>query len=70
MENDAFNNSSIVACVFVAVGTCLPSCCLAVIRGIYIQTHKESRLIAEELFEAVFSLQYSSRLCMEGISVL
>jgi hypothetical protein len=28
IENDASNNSSIVACVFVAAGTCLPSRCL------------------------------------------
>jgi hypothetical protein len=34
-------NSSIVARVFVAVGYCLPSCCLATIRGIHITTHKQ-----------------------------
>jgi hypothetical protein len=33
LKNDAFNNYSIVACVFVAVVTLLPSRCLAMIRG-------------------------------------
>jgi hypothetical protein len=32
-ENDASNNSSIVAYVFVTTVTHLPSCCLATIRG-------------------------------------
>jgi hypothetical protein len=31
-ENYASNNYSIVACVFVAAGTCLPSHCLATMR--------------------------------------
>jgi hypothetical protein len=33
IENDASNNSSIVACVFVTAVTFLPSLCLATIRG-------------------------------------
>jgi hypothetical protein len=32
-ENDASNNSSIVACVFVTAVTFIPSCCLATIGG-------------------------------------
>jgi hypothetical protein len=39
-------------------------------RGIHIQTHKDSRLTAEELLEVVFSLQYSSRIYRVDISVL
>jgi hypothetical protein len=34
IENDASNNSSIVACVFVIAVTFLPSRCLATIRGL------------------------------------
>jgi hypothetical protein len=34
-ENDASNNSSIVACVFVTAVTFLTSCCLATIRGFF-----------------------------------
>jgi hypothetical protein len=34
-ENDASNNSSIVACVLVTTVTCLPSRCLATIGGFY-----------------------------------
>jgi hypothetical protein len=55
--NDAYNNYFIVACVFIATGTCLPGHCLAMIRGIHIQTHRGSRLRTEELLEVVFSLQ-------------
>jgi hypothetical protein len=39
-ENDAFNNYSIVMCVFVAGGTCLSSLCVAKMGGIHIQTHR------------------------------
>jgi hypothetical protein len=35
IENDG-NNSSVVACIFVAVGTYLLRCCIATVRGIYI----------------------------------
>jgi hypothetical protein len=40
IENDATNNSSTVACVFVTAVTFLPSRCLATIGGIHIQTHR------------------------------
>jgi hypothetical protein len=39
IEDDVSNSSSIVACVFVAAVTFLPSRCLATIRGIHIYTH-------------------------------
>jgi hypothetical protein len=38
IENDASNNSSIVACVFVTAVTFLPSRCLATTRG-YLPSH-------------------------------
>jgi hypothetical protein len=41
-ENDASNISSVVACVLIAAGTCLPSCCLAKIKGICIQIHRQA----------------------------
>jgi hypothetical protein len=40
IDNDAFNNSSAVACVFVAAVTFLPNRCLATIRG-YTRRHTE-----------------------------
>jgi hypothetical protein len=33
MENDAFNSSSVVPCVFLAAGTCLPSHCQLMMQG-------------------------------------
>jgi hypothetical protein len=39
IENDASNNSSTAACVFVASVTFIPSCCLATIGEIHIETH-------------------------------
>jgi hypothetical protein len=39
IENDASNNTSVVACVFVTTITFLPSSCLAMM-GIHIQTHR------------------------------
>jgi hypothetical protein len=39
IENDMSNNSSIVACVFVAIGTCLLSHCLTMIWG---NTHTDT----------------------------
>jgi hypothetical protein len=39
IENDASNNSSIVACVFVTAVTFLPSRCLATIGGFFTHTH-------------------------------
>jgi hypothetical protein len=47
IENDASNNSPIVACVFVAAVMFLLSRCLATIGGIHIQTHKLMRGIYE-----------------------
>jgi hypothetical protein len=41
IENDASNNSSIVACVFVTAVTFLPSSCLATIGG-YTDTHTKT----------------------------
>jgi hypothetical protein len=38
--------------------------------GIHIQTYRESRLAAEELFEAVFSLQSDPELCREDNHLL
>jgi hypothetical protein len=40
IENDTSNNTSTVACVFVAMVTFLPSHYLASIEVIYIQTHR------------------------------
>jgi hypothetical protein len=40
IENDASNSSSIVACVFLAAVTFLPSRCIATIGGVHIQTHR------------------------------
>jgi hypothetical protein len=40
IHRDTRNNSSIVACVFVAAGTSLPSRCLATKGGIHIRTHR------------------------------
>jgi hypothetical protein len=51
IENDAPNNSSIVACVFVTAVTILPSRCLATIGGIHRHTHRQQRdLISLLLF--------------------
>jgi hypothetical protein len=33
LEDDLANNYSVVACVFVTAGTCLPSCCQATVGG-------------------------------------
>jgi hypothetical protein len=33
IENDAFNNSSVVACIFIVAEKCISSRCLANIRG-------------------------------------
>jgi hypothetical protein len=41
IENDASINFSIVEYVLIAVGTCLPSRCIAMIREIHIQTHSQ-----------------------------
>jgi hypothetical protein len=41
--NDAFNNSSIVACVSVAMVTFLPSHCLAMIEDTYIDTQTDGK---------------------------
>jgi hypothetical protein len=38
------NNSSVVACVFVAMGICLPSHCLATTGGIHIQIYRGSKI--------------------------
>jgi hypothetical protein len=57
IENDASNNSSIVACVFVTAVTFLPSRCLATIGGLlpgrylatvggYTDTHTDSNVIS------------------------
>jgi hypothetical protein len=40
IENDASNNSSIFACVFVAAVKFLQNRCLATIRGMQIQMHR------------------------------
>jgi hypothetical protein len=42
-ENDVYNNSSIVAYVFVAAVTFLLSRCLATIEGIHIDTRTDRR---------------------------
>jgi hypothetical protein len=68
IENDASNNSADVACVFIAMGMCSPSHCLTTVRGIYVQTHKESRLTTEELLEAAFSLWSDPKLYKENSS--
>jgi hypothetical protein len=41
IENDASKNVSIVVHVFVTEGTCLPTCCLALIKQIYTLTHRQ-----------------------------
>jgi hypothetical protein len=43
IENDASNNSSIVACVFVAAVTFIPSRCLETIRDTHIDTETDGR---------------------------
>jgi hypothetical protein len=63
-------NSSILACVIVAVGMCLPSRWLATTKGIHIQTHSESMLTTEELLKAVFSLLYNPQLYIDENSLI
>jgi hypothetical protein len=45
VENDSFNSSSIVACVFVAVVTFLPSRCLAAIGDTRADTQTDERYL-------------------------
>jgi hypothetical protein len=71
-------NSSIVVCVFLAGGTCLPSRCLATVRGIYIRTHRKQNVLIsllsfvqhrESMVKLAFvsgSLTYTSVLKMES----
>jgi hypothetical protein len=47
IENDAPNNYSTVACVFITAVAFLPSRCLATMAGIHIQTHRLMRGIYE-----------------------
>jgi hypothetical protein len=54
IDDIASNNSSTVACAFVAIGPCFSSHYLAKIGG---YRHRESRLTVEEVLEAKFSLQ-------------
>jgi hypothetical protein len=46
IENEASNNSSIVACVFVTAVTFLPSRCLATIGGLQRDKHTDSNVIS------------------------
>jgi hypothetical protein len=46
IENDASNNSSIVAYIFVTAVTFLSSLCLATIRGIHRHIHTDSSVIS------------------------
>jgi hypothetical protein len=55
IENDASNNSC-VAYIFVGMGTCILSHCLAIIGRIHVQTNREGRLTTEELLQVVSSL--------------
>jgi hypothetical protein len=41
IHNDASNNSSVFARVFVTVRTCFPGHCLATVREIHIQTRRQ-----------------------------
>jgi hypothetical protein len=68
-ENDASDNSSIVACVFIATGTCLPSRCLVTMKG-YTYRHRHTGLTTDEILEMLFSLRSDPKLYIEGNSVL
>lgn len=50
----------LLLCVFIAVGTCLPICCLITIGGLQIQTQTESDLISLLLFEELYLLEYNA----------
>jgi hypothetical protein len=65
IENDASNNSSIVACVFVTAVKFLPSRCLATIWG-YTDTHTQSNviLLAYFIFQNKESRLMRSRCCL------
>jgi hypothetical protein len=64
------SNSSNIVCVYIATGTCLLSCFLAMTGEIHTQTHMRSRLTAEELLESMFSLWHGLKLYKEDNSLL
>jgi hypothetical protein len=77
IKDNASNNSSVVACILIAAGTCLPTSCLATMgQGINIQTHrhqgdfislllvlenKESRLKITRKYEIICQKYSSSK---------
>jgi hypothetical protein len=72
-KEDCVSDSSIVALVFLATGTCLMNCCLTTgplpskDKG-STHRHRKCRLTTKELLKAVFSLWYDPKLYREDNS--